>query len=407
MIACVSPADFNQEETCSTLKYADRARKIRNKPIVNQDPHAAEINRLKGVIAKLRMELINHGITGGLNSSICAPPTPEVREKVVSSKRDLEKIQKLHMHLQESLTINAETRSALHVAESAYEDLQKKVSTFTEHFKKCFGDESKSYEKEEYAEKIATLRSIMTGVEEVVEQNNADFLQQRISLSAVMSSSNNASSSAEESNEAVQQKCDKFAVRQLEINQNLRKIDCELALKEEHLNKVIGNMTHFSNFNDEDVKVQDLERQISNLEKEKSELNDQLKHAVKVNLSAKIAEDRRKRLQALESNISDMKLKLVQQSKLLKIKEKDSEKINKLNKEIQEIKSARVKLVREMKQESDTFRKWKLSKNKELNVMKEKERKRENDIKRMESMHAKKQNVLKRKVEEAVAINRR
>ncbi|XP_070168563.1 chromosome-associated kinesin KIF4-like [Polyergus mexicanus] len=37
MIACVSPADYNLDETLSTLRYADRARKIKNKPIVNQD----------------------------------------------------------------------------------------------------------------------------------------------------------------------------------------------------------------------------------------------------------------------------------------------------------------------------------------------------------------------------------
>lgn len=47
MIACVSPADDNHYETLSTLRYADRARKIKNKPIVNQDPKAAEIARLK------------------------------------------------------------------------------------------------------------------------------------------------------------------------------------------------------------------------------------------------------------------------------------------------------------------------------------------------------------------------
>ena len=36
VIACVSPADSNLEETSSTLRYADRARKIKNKPIINK-----------------------------------------------------------------------------------------------------------------------------------------------------------------------------------------------------------------------------------------------------------------------------------------------------------------------------------------------------------------------------------
>lgn len=47
MIACVSPADSNLEETLNTLRYADRARKIKNKPVVNIDPQTAELNHLK------------------------------------------------------------------------------------------------------------------------------------------------------------------------------------------------------------------------------------------------------------------------------------------------------------------------------------------------------------------------
>lgn len=53
MIACVSPADSNMEETLGTLRYADRARKIKNKPVVNRDPQAAEILRLKQMVSLL------------------------------------------------------------------------------------------------------------------------------------------------------------------------------------------------------------------------------------------------------------------------------------------------------------------------------------------------------------------
>lgn len=47
MIACVSPADSNVNESLNTLRYADRALKIKNKPMVNADPKAAEIGVLK------------------------------------------------------------------------------------------------------------------------------------------------------------------------------------------------------------------------------------------------------------------------------------------------------------------------------------------------------------------------
>ena len=38
MIAALSPADYNYDETLSTLRYASRAKAIKNKPIVNEDP---------------------------------------------------------------------------------------------------------------------------------------------------------------------------------------------------------------------------------------------------------------------------------------------------------------------------------------------------------------------------------
>jgi hypothetical protein len=57
MIASVSPADYNYEETVSTLRYASRAKSIKNKPKINEDPKDAllksyeeEIKRLKDML---------------------------------------------------------------------------------------------------------------------------------------------------------------------------------------------------------------------------------------------------------------------------------------------------------------------------------------------------------------------
>ena len=59
MIAAISPADYNLDETLSTLRYASRAKSIKNKPRVNEDPKDAllkqyedEINRLKAMLEK-------------------------------------------------------------------------------------------------------------------------------------------------------------------------------------------------------------------------------------------------------------------------------------------------------------------------------------------------------------------
>lgn len=47
MIACASPSDSNLDESLSTIKYASRARNIKNKPIVNRDANSMLIEALK------------------------------------------------------------------------------------------------------------------------------------------------------------------------------------------------------------------------------------------------------------------------------------------------------------------------------------------------------------------------
>jgi kinesin family protein 1 len=59
MIAAISPADINYEETLSTLRYADRAKAIVCKAVINEDANAKLIRDLKEEIFKLR-ELLKH-----------------------------------------------------------------------------------------------------------------------------------------------------------------------------------------------------------------------------------------------------------------------------------------------------------------------------------------------------------
>ncbi|KAF4525892.1 hypothetical protein B566_EDAN013141 [Ephemera danica] len=59
MIAAISPADCNHGETLSTLRYANRAKNIINKPTVNEDPNVRLIRELREEIQQLRCMLGN------------------------------------------------------------------------------------------------------------------------------------------------------------------------------------------------------------------------------------------------------------------------------------------------------------------------------------------------------------
>ncbi|XP_065919048.1 kinesin-like protein KIF1A isoform X2 [Dysidea avara] len=68
MVAAISPADINYEESMSTLRYADRAKQIVCKAIVNEDPNAKLIRDLKDEISKLRGFIRAEGLEGKVSA---------------------------------------------------------------------------------------------------------------------------------------------------------------------------------------------------------------------------------------------------------------------------------------------------------------------------------------------------
>jgi kinesin family protein 4/21/27 len=121
----------------------------------------------------------------------------------------------------------------------------------------------------------------------------------------------------------------------------------------------------------------------------------------------RVSAQRRKRLQELEQKICELSKKIIGQEKIIKMKEKSDERITQPNGELQGMKQAKVKLIRQMRSENERFRSWKQEREKELIKLRVQDRRRQNEMARMERLHTKQQNVLKRKVEEAVAVNKR
>ena len=82
MIAAVSPANYNYDETLSTLRYANRAKNIQNKPKINEDPKDAllreyteEIKKLKLMLeGKMPVTAMAMASTASSNSAIPASP---------------------------------------------------------------------------------------------------------------------------------------------------------------------------------------------------------------------------------------------------------------------------------------------------------------------------------------------
>ena len=71
MCANAGPADYNFDETMSTLRYANRAKQIKNKPVINQDPKDAMLREYKDEISSLRKQLEAIRVAGdGTNADV-------------------------------------------------------------------------------------------------------------------------------------------------------------------------------------------------------------------------------------------------------------------------------------------------------------------------------------------------
>ncbi|XP_044218347.1 kinesin-like protein KIF1A isoform X3 [Thunnus albacares] len=62
MVAALSPADINYDETLSTLRYADRAKQIRCNAVINEDPNNRLVRELKEEVSRLKELLFAQGL---------------------------------------------------------------------------------------------------------------------------------------------------------------------------------------------------------------------------------------------------------------------------------------------------------------------------------------------------------
>ncbi|KAI9465965.1 kinesin-domain-containing protein, partial [Lactarius psammicola] len=122
MIACVSPAEWNAAETVNTLKYANRARNIKNRATINEKEEGwDDVEWLQGMVTRLRKELKAIKEGGTLNGYPSEPETgqatpvesaaskkmlanynemknnyEELREKYVTRNEELTRLRKEH-----------------------------------------------------------------------------------------------------------------------------------------------------------------------------------------------------------------------------------------------------------------------------------------------------------------------
>jgi len=125
MVANMGPADYNYDETISTLRYANRAKNIKNKPKINEDPKDAMLREFQEEIQRLKSMLEGQAIDGsggggggefvGGNEEINEGGAPMVKQM---SNKQLEQVnselekQKVQLQKQENMREEERERAA-------------------------------------------------------------------------------------------------------------------------------------------------------------------------------------------------------------------------------------------------------------------------------------------------------
>ncbi|KAG6465115.1 hypothetical protein O3G_MSEX014941 [Manduca sexta] len=407
MVACVSPADYNLDETVSTLRYADRARRIRNKPIINQDAKAAEIVRLNNLVNELRLQLL------GKLPTVSEQNNEQLQEELDKEKAKYAELLKKHKqvteHLGNMLIENTNLCEKALLAEAAKDKIERKLNELTEQCNQTIENLNTTDRTDEDHQKTTVvdyLKEIKTRLEDLQSVNlktNEELIDHEIKLSFVKDDNEHDKVDDDvllNEDQAVLEE-EKRAMGQVALNQELQELNRAMAIKASVVQAILANNKEML---DSHNNLKENEEKIAHLEKERDELLQQLKQTKNKDPSH---EERRTKITSLESEISDLRKRCQQQANIIKTKEKNEAKIAALNAELQAMKVTKVKIIKQMREESEKFRKWKADNERALLRLRTEDRKRATAMAKMESLHAKQQNVLKRKMEEAVAVNKR
>ncbi|EEF48626.1 Chromosome-associated kinesin KIF4A, putative [Ricinus communis] len=415
MIACVSPADTNAEETLNTLKYANRARNIQNKAVVNRDPMAAQLQRMRSQIEQLQAELLFY--RGDASSPFDELQILKQKIYLLEARNG-----ELQRELQDRrLTCEHFSQSALN-AQFEKDKLLMQIES---------ARQGKSWDDIESNQDLDMMKTYVSKIQELEGEllrlknlsnskcgrfvNCADSDEEGlnskfVSFSSLNELASNSDSKAVDISGEVEDE-----EKELEHSSLQERLDRELKELDKRLEQKEAEMKRFTSV-DTSVLKQHYEKKVQELEQEKRALQKEIED-LRCNLSnissisddgaQKLKENYLQKLTVLESQVAELKKKQDAQAQLLRQKQKSDEAARRLHEEIQKIKTHKVQLQQKIKQESEQFRLWKASREKEVLQLKKEGRRNEYEMHKLLALNQRQKMVLQRKTEEAAMATKR
>ncbi|XP_062164836.1 kinesin-like protein KIN-4C [Alnus glutinosa] len=417
MIACVSPADTNAEETLNTLKYANRARNIQNKAVINRDPMAAQLQRMRSQIEQLQAELLfyrSDASTPFEELQILKYKISLLEASNAELQRELQDRRVTCEHLtQHALNAQVEKDKLIMKIESArsgksWDEID---SSSNQDFDLVKNYVSKIQELEGELLHLKNLNSSKRRRSvDCVDSDDDRFCSKNVLFPCTNEYPSDYETKAVDISDEIE-----VDEKELEHSSLQEKLDMELKELDKKLEQKEAEMKRFAS-GDTSVLKQHYEKKVQDLEQEKKSLLKEIED-LRYNLAnisstsddgaQKLKENYLQKLNILEAQVSELKKKQDAQAQLLRQKQKSDEAAKRLQDEIHRIKSQKVQLQHKIKQESEQFRLWKASREKEVLQLKKEGRRNEYEMHKLLALNQRQKMVLQRKTEEASLATKR
>uniref|UniRef100_A0A7M4F4C2 Kinesin family member 21A n=1 Tax=Crocodylus porosus TaxID=8502 RepID=A0A7M4F4C2_CROPO len=406
MIACVSPSDRDFMETLNTLKYANRARNIKNKVMVNQDRASQQINALRSEIARLQMELMEYKTGKRI-----------IDEEGVESINDMfhenAMLQTENNNLRIRIKAMQETMDALRarITQLMSDQASQVLARAGE------GNEEISNMIHNYIKEIEDLRAKLLE-SEAVNENLRRSLSRASTRSPYFGGPSAFSASVLSSEKETMEILDickhlylltifSFVLENYQAD--LANITCEIAIKQKLIDELENSQRRLQTLKKQyEEKLMMLQHKIRDTQLERDQVLQNLGsvESYSEEKAKKIKLEYEKKLQTMNKELQRLQTAQKEHARLLKNQSQYEKQLKKLQQEVTEMKKTKVRLMKQMKEEQEKARMTESRRNREIAQLRKEQRKREHQLKLLEAQKRNQEVILRRRTEEVTALRR-
>ncbi|KAL0612198.1 Kinesin-like protein KIF21A, partial [Plecturocebus cupreus] len=401
MIACVSPSDRDFMETLNTLKYANRARNIKNKVTVNQDRASQQINALRSEITRLQMELMEYKTGKRI-----------IDEEGVESINDM--FHENAMLQTENNNLRVRIKAMQETVDALRSRITQLVSDQANHFlaRAGEGNEEISNMIHSYIKEIEDLRPSKERFREVEKkrkeeeknvagkEDNTDTDQEKKEEKGVSERENNeleveesqeVSDHEDEEEEEEEEEddidggessdeSDSESDEKANYQADLANITCEIAIKQKLIDELENSQKRLQTLKKQyEEKLMMLQHKIRDTQLERDQVLQNLGsvESYSEEKAKKVRSEYEKKLQAMNKELQRLQAAQKEHARLLKNQSRYEKQLKKLQQDVMEMKKTKVRLMKQMKEEQEKARLTESRRNREIAQLKKDQRKRD------------------------------